>query len=377
MVALSPADHDRLVAVVSHVPHLVAATLMNAAAEGAEEDAALLRLAAGGFRDMTRVAAGQPGIWPDICADNAGGHRGRPRPPDGRPAEHAGPGGRWRTGPGCWTSSSGPAPPAVACRRGPPGPNDWPSCGCRCPTAKGSWPRSPRLAGDLGINIYDIEIAHSAEGPRGVLVLVVDGAGWHTAARRGDRPGLPLHRAGLGMTRSGRPSVDPAASSRWAAPLHRHRPDSGRQVDLAPGLLLGALAEGTHVVRGLSDGEDVARTAAAMAAVRRRRSTRDGATVGDRRRTSSTRPSRPGRLRELGHRHAAAGRIGWPGSRRRRPLVGDDSLSARPMDRIAEPLRAMGATVEGRGRALPAAAARGRRRPAGDRLDHRRWPAPR
>ena len=35
------------------------------------KDAALLRLAAGGFRDMTRVAAGQPGIWPDVCADNA------------------------------------------------------------------------------------------------------------------------------------------------------------------------------------------------------------------------------------------------------------------------------------------------------------------
>ena len=62
-------------AVVSHVPHLVAATLMNAAADGAEQDGALLRLAAGGFRDMTRVAAGHPGIWPDICAENAGRHR--------------------------------------------------------------------------------------------------------------------------------------------------------------------------------------------------------------------------------------------------------------------------------------------------------------
>jgi prephenate dehydrogenase len=60
------------VAVVSHVPHLVAATLMNAATVGAEQDGALLRLAAGGFRDMTRVAAGHPGIWPDICAENAG-----------------------------------------------------------------------------------------------------------------------------------------------------------------------------------------------------------------------------------------------------------------------------------------------------------------
>ena len=58
-------------AVVSHVPHLVAATLMNAATDGAEQDGTLLRLAAGGFRDMTRVAAGHPGIWPDICAENA------------------------------------------------------------------------------------------------------------------------------------------------------------------------------------------------------------------------------------------------------------------------------------------------------------------
>ncbi len=70
-LVLSAEEHDRLVAVVSHVPHLVAATLMNAASAGAKQDGALLRLAAGGFRDMTRVAAGHPGIWPDICAENA------------------------------------------------------------------------------------------------------------------------------------------------------------------------------------------------------------------------------------------------------------------------------------------------------------------
>ncbi len=70
-LVLSASDHDRLVAVVSHVPHLVAATLMNAASDGAQPDGTLLRLAAGGFRDMTRVAAGHPGIWPDICDENA------------------------------------------------------------------------------------------------------------------------------------------------------------------------------------------------------------------------------------------------------------------------------------------------------------------
>src|SRR3954470_14043960 len=70
VVALRPEDHDELVALVSHVPHLTAAALMQLASAGAEEHTALLRLAAGGFRDMTRVAAGHPGIWLDICAQN-------------------------------------------------------------------------------------------------------------------------------------------------------------------------------------------------------------------------------------------------------------------------------------------------------------------
>jgi prephenate dehydrogenase len=70
VVALPPERHDALVALVSHVPHLTAATLMGIAASQAEEHATLLRLAAGGFRDMTRIAAGHPAIWPDICAEN-------------------------------------------------------------------------------------------------------------------------------------------------------------------------------------------------------------------------------------------------------------------------------------------------------------------
>ncbi len=70
VVALAPERHDALVAEVSHVPHLTAATLMRLADDRAEEHRALLRLAAGGFRDMTRIAAGHPGIWPDIVAEN-------------------------------------------------------------------------------------------------------------------------------------------------------------------------------------------------------------------------------------------------------------------------------------------------------------------
>lgn len=71
VLAVSPERHDLLVAVVSHLPQLAATTLMNLAAERAREDhAGLLLLAAGGFRDATRVAASNPELWRDICAEN-------------------------------------------------------------------------------------------------------------------------------------------------------------------------------------------------------------------------------------------------------------------------------------------------------------------
>lgn len=70
VMALRPEEHDELMAVVSHVPHLTAAALMNMAAERGRRHAGLLALAAGGFRDVTRVAASNPQIWLDICKEN-------------------------------------------------------------------------------------------------------------------------------------------------------------------------------------------------------------------------------------------------------------------------------------------------------------------
>ncbi len=71
VLAVDPARHDLLVAVTSHLPQLAATTLMNLAADRArEQDAELLLLAAGGFRDATRVAASNPDLWLDICAEN-------------------------------------------------------------------------------------------------------------------------------------------------------------------------------------------------------------------------------------------------------------------------------------------------------------------
>jgi prephenate dehydrogenase len=71
-IAVDPDQHDAIVAVVSHVPHLTAAALMGVAdGHAREHQAPLLRLAAGGFRDMTRISAGPTGIWPDVCEENA------------------------------------------------------------------------------------------------------------------------------------------------------------------------------------------------------------------------------------------------------------------------------------------------------------------
>jgi prephenate dehydrogenase len=72
--SLSPAEHDRLVSEVSHVPHAVAAALV------AMQTDAALSLAGRGFLDATRIASGDGGLWRDILLDNrdnirAGLHR--------------------------------------------------------------------------------------------------------------------------------------------------------------------------------------------------------------------------------------------------------------------------------------------------------------
>ena len=191
VLVLAAADHDRLVAMVSHVPHLVAATLMNAATDGAEQDGTLLRLAAGGFRDMTRVAAGHPGIWPDICAENAAADRGGARPAGGRPRRHARPGG----GAGPPRPSSTPSSRPSAARRALPAravrPEHLSELRIAVPDRDGVLAEITSLAADAGIGIYDIEIAHSAEGPRGVLILVVDRADAETLRVAADAAGYP------------------------------------------------------------------------------------------------------------------------------------------------------------------------------------------
>ncbi len=68
-VAIAPSKHDSLVARLSHVPQLTASALVDLAT-GAGDREALLGLAAGGFRDVTRIAASNPDLWITILRSN-------------------------------------------------------------------------------------------------------------------------------------------------------------------------------------------------------------------------------------------------------------------------------------------------------------------
>jgi prephenate dehydrogenase len=193
VVALPAERHDQVVAVISHVPHLTAATLMGLASDRAEEHAALLRLAAGGFRDMTRIASGQPNIWLDICAEN-------------RPAILSALDGLIeglaqmrsvvdtddRTELHRLLAKARDARANLPVRGTHPG--ELAEVRIPIPDRAGSAAEVFTLAAELGVNISSFEVVHSVEGNRGVAVVLVDA----TVAE--------LYRGGL-LARGYRPSV--------------------------------------------------------------------------------------------------------------------------------------------------------------------------
>jgi prephenate dehydrogenase len=64
---MSPEEHDRVYALVSHFPHLIAYAIMNVAAD---INSSYLKFAGQGFLDTTRIAASSPELWRDICIMN-------------------------------------------------------------------------------------------------------------------------------------------------------------------------------------------------------------------------------------------------------------------------------------------------------------------
>ena len=193
VVGLDPVRHDELVAIVSHVPHLTAATLMGVAGSRATEHAALLRLAAGGFRDMTRIASGHPAIWLDICAEN--------RPAiistlsalidglsDMRTAVDIGDRATILQRLTAARESRANLPSRIKALA------DLSEVRIPIPDRPGAAAEVFTLAAELGVNIPNFEVVHSVEGDRGIAVVLVE------------TTSVELFRGGL-MARGFKPSV--------------------------------------------------------------------------------------------------------------------------------------------------------------------------
>ncbi|MDR6998543.1 prephenate dehydrogenase [Neobacillus niacini] len=69
-LTISPENHDFLTGVVSHFPHIIAASIVRQTEKLASDEVLIPRLAAGGFRDITRIASSNPEMWKDILLNN-------------------------------------------------------------------------------------------------------------------------------------------------------------------------------------------------------------------------------------------------------------------------------------------------------------------
>ncbi len=174
VVALDPQTHDDLVARLSHLPQLVASAIVDVAA-GAGDKEALLGLAGGGFRDVTRIAASDPGLWVSIIRTN--------KDAVAAALESLGAsldsvadiitGGRWdelRD----WLTSARTARLELFVKPVPTG--EPVALSLMIPDRPGVLAEVTTEAGRLGANIEDLRIVHSTEGGRGRLELVVAGA---------------------------------------------------------------------------------------------------------------------------------------------------------------------------------------------------------
>ena len=68
---MTPEHHDLVLAITSHVPHLIAFNIVNTAAHLERvTDSEVIKFSAGGFRDFTRIAASDPVMWRDVFLNN-------------------------------------------------------------------------------------------------------------------------------------------------------------------------------------------------------------------------------------------------------------------------------------------------------------------
>lgn len=70
-LVLSAKEHDLVTAGISHLPHVIASTLVNLIKNADSSDGIMKQIAAGGFKDITRIASSSPDMWQQICITNA------------------------------------------------------------------------------------------------------------------------------------------------------------------------------------------------------------------------------------------------------------------------------------------------------------------
>jgi prephenate dehydrogenase len=175
-VAMSAAEHDRWVALVSHAPHLMAA-LMAARLAHAPDQA--LALAGQGLRDVTRIAAGDAGLWTQILVANAGHAREvilaaaadleAVAEALAGVAEGDDASGKYLTD---LLERGGAGVARIPGKRGGPAPA-YAIVQVVIGDRPGELARLFQAAGDAGINIEDVAIEHSVGLPAGVAELSV------------------------------------------------------------------------------------------------------------------------------------------------------------------------------------------------------------
>lgn len=69
-IILDYKEHDYITGTISHLPHIIAATLVNYVKDSDTKNELMKRLAAGGFKDITRIASSSPIMWQNICLKN-------------------------------------------------------------------------------------------------------------------------------------------------------------------------------------------------------------------------------------------------------------------------------------------------------------------
>ncbi len=174
VLAVPPELHDELVALASHLPQALASVLMHTAADAAERTGqGLMAVAAGGFRDVTRVAASDPDLWVGILRENRRAFlRALDHFTDGLAAL------RSEIETEDWDGVHARLTTARAARRSLPRkevPGLLVDLIVPIPDHPGALAEVTTALGTAGINIEDLSLRHATEGRRGAMVIAVDG----------------------------------------------------------------------------------------------------------------------------------------------------------------------------------------------------------